>query len=206
MSPATDPATHIWWIVSRALGVVALVLVSASVALGLLLSARAVKSPGAPAWLKHLHEATALCGLAAIVSHGAILLGDSYLRPDVADLLLPFRLTTNTFWTGLGVVAGWLAAILGLSFYVRRWIGVAVWRWLHRWTLAVYLLAIAHTLGAGTDAGAPWMRLVLLASLAAPLYAAAYRFLPGKSKGTSSGGQGGGRRRVAKRRSGILST
>ena len=40
------------------------------------------------------------------------------------------------------------------SFYVRRWIGVKAWRWLHRWTLAVYVLGIAHALGAGTDARA----------------------------------------------------
>ena len=182
MTATPDPATHFFWIGSRALGVVALLLLSASVALGLLLSGRAVKRPGAPAWLKHLHEATALTALAAIVGHGAILLGDSYLRPDVADLVLPFRLATDPVWTGLGVIAGWLAAILGLSFYARRWIGVAAWRWLHRWTLAVYLLAIAHTLGAGTDAGSEWMRIVLAAAVAPPLYAAAYRFLPGRPR------------------------
>ena len=56
------------------------------------------------------------------------------------------------FWTGLGVIGAWLAAILGLSYYVRHWIGTSTWRKLHRWTLLAYLLALAHTIGSGTDA------------------------------------------------------
>ena len=58
-------------------------------------------------------------------------------------------------WTGIGIVGGWLAAILGLSFYARKWVGTKLWRRMHRWTLAVYVLAVAHTLGSGTDAAAP---------------------------------------------------
>jgi DMSO/TMAO reductase YedYZ heme-binding membrane subunit len=61
---------------------------------------------------------------------------------------------------------------------VRRWIGVKTWRWLHRWTLAVYALALVHVIGAGTDRRAPWM-LALLAVLVAPnVFALAYRMLP----------------------------
>ena len=50
---------------------------------------------------------------------------------------------------------------------MRRWIGVAVWRWLHRWTLAVYVLGIAHTLGSGTDARSAWLLGLLAADRAA---------------------------------------
>ena len=31
-------------------------------------------------------------------------------------------------WTGLGIVAGYLAAALGLSFYARKRIGTKRWR------------------------------------------------------------------------------
>ena len=50
---------------------------------------------------------------------------------------------------------------------MRRWIGTKTWRWLHRWTLAVYVLALAHVVGAGTDGRSPWM-LAMLAVLVAP--------------------------------------
>ena len=186
--------------------VVALALVTVSVVLGLLMAGKVMRKPGRARTMVAIHEQTALAGLIAIGVHGLTLLGDAFLHPGLTRIAIPGVMDYRPLWTGLGIGAGYLAAALGLSFYVRRWIGVAVWRWLHRWTLAVYVLAIGHTLGAGTDAGAPWMRVLLLAALAAPLYAAVYRFLPGGSRGTKSGGQGGKPRRVAKRRSGILST
>ena len=107
-----------------------------------------------------------------------MLLLDGYLRPSLAGVTLPFALGYRPFWTGLGVIGGWLALILAGSFYVRRWIGVKTWRWLHRWTLAVYILALAHVIGAGTDGRSTWM-LALLTMLVAPnVFALAYRMLP----------------------------
>jgi sulfoxide reductase heme-binding subunit YedZ len=61
-----------------------------------------------------------------------------------------------------------LAILFGLSFYVRRRIGVALWRRIHRWTILVFALGLAHTIGAGTDAQATWL-IVLLALAAAPV-------------------------------------
>jgi len=94
--------------------------------------------------LKRLHEASTLVKLGMIVTQGGMLLLDGYLRPGLAGVTLPFALGYRPLWTGLGVIAGWLAVILFGSFYVRRWIGVKTWRWLHRWTLAVYVLALVH--------------------------------------------------------------
>jgi sulfoxide reductase heme-binding subunit YedZ len=127
--------------------------------------------PGAKARLKHVHEVLSLSGLIAIAGHGLALLGDSYLRPGLAGIALPFAISVRPFWTGLGVLGGWLAAILGLSFYVRRYIGARLWRSLHRWTLAVYLLAVVHTLGSGTDARSTWLLVVLLVSAAPAVFA-----------------------------------
>jgi predicted ferric reductase len=95
-------------------------------------------------------------------------------------------------WTGLGVVGGWLAALLGLSFYVRRWIGPRLWRKMHRWTLAVYVLAVVHTLGAGTDARSFWLLVILIATIAPVGVMAAIRLLP-----TDEPARGRRRRRIA---------
>ena len=174
-----DPSEHVFWLASRAAGVVALLLVSLSVGLGLALSGRITVRPGARAALRDLHQAVALSSLGAIAAHGGLLLGDAYLRPGLAGVLLPFQMQSQPVWTGIGILAGWLAMIVGLSFYVRRWITVGVWRWLHRWTLAVYVMALAHAFGSGTDAGAPWL-LAIVALTALPIvFLATYRFLPG---------------------------
>jgi sulfoxide reductase heme-binding subunit YedZ len=175
---ATDPTTQVFWLASRALGIVAIVLLSLSVSLGLAMSGRLLRRPGLPAKLKRYHEASTLVTLGLIAAHGGVLLLDGYLRPSLAGITLPFALAYRPFWSGLGVIGGWLALVLAGSFYVRRWIGVKTWRWLHRWTLAVYVLALAHVIGAGTDGRSSWM-LALLTVLVAPnVFALAYRMLP----------------------------
>jgi sulfoxide reductase heme-binding subunit YedZ len=179
MSSYTDPSQHIFWIASRALGVVALILVAVSVGLGLVMATRLAKGPGVMSRLRQAHEATALVALLAIAGHGLALLGDSYLRPGLAGITIPFVMQHRPAWTGLGVIGGWLAAILGLSFYVRRWIGPRLWRRMHRWTLAVYGLAVIHTLGAGTDARSLWLIVIMIATLAPIAVMAAIRLLPG---------------------------
>ena len=178
MTAYTDPGQHLFWIASRALGVVALILVSVSVGLGLVIATRSAKGPGVLARVKQLHEATALVALLAIAGHGLALLGDSYLRPGLSGIAIPFLMPHRPVWTGLGIIAGWLAAILGLTFYVRRWIGPRLWRQLHRWTLAVYVLAVVHTLGAGTDAGSFWLLVLVIATVAPVAVLAAVRLLP----------------------------
>ena len=58
---------------------------------------------------------------------------------------------------------------------MRRWIGVRTWRRLHRWTLAVWVLGLGHTLGSGTDAGAGWLTAMLAISTLPVLVAGAHR-------------------------------
>jgi methionine sulfoxide reductase heme-binding subunit len=175
MTNSIDPGQHLWWLASRSMGVVAMVLVSLSVALGLAMSGRIVRGPGVAARLKTVHEALALSGLMAIVVHGLLLLPDPFLHPGLAGMTIPFALPARRAGVAAGVVAGWLAAIITLSFYVRSWIGTRAWRRLHRWTFAVYLLGLTHTIAAGTDAGAAWL-LALLTISALPVVAAgAYR-------------------------------
>ncbi len=163
-----DPSQHLFWLGSRSLGIVAMLLVSVSVGFGLALSTRVGTRPGSAARFKTLHEAVALISLIAIVGHGVLLLGDSYLHPTIAQISVPFLLPDDPFWTGLGIVAGWLAILFGLSFYIRKQIGVALWRKIHRWTILVFALGIIHTIGSGTDAQAAWL-IALLALAAAPV-------------------------------------
>jgi sulfoxide reductase heme-binding subunit YedZ len=180
----TDPGQHLFWLASRAAGVVALILVALSVMLGLAMAGRISRRPGGPARLKVYHEALALSGLIAIAAHGLLLLGDSYLRPGLTGIAIPFVIAAKPLWTGLGIIGGWLAAILGLSFYARRWIGTRTWRWMHRWTLLVYALAVAHTLGSGTDARSPWLAGIVAATAVPIVFLATYRFLPGVRRPT----------------------
>jgi sulfoxide reductase heme-binding subunit YedZ len=163
-----DPTRYIWWLLSRSAGIVALVLISVSVLLGLTMATKILSRPGLTRKLVRLHEHVALVALAAIVVHGATLLGDHWLKAGVRGLIVPFRMGYRPLYTGLGMIGGYLAALLGLSFYLRRRIGTKLWRKLHRATVVVWALGIAHTIGAGSDAQTAWLRLIMLA-LGAPI-------------------------------------
>lgn len=181
MSAAKDPTVYLWWLVSRASGIVALGLVSATVMLGLTMSAKLLRRPGLGKTLVSLHEHLALVGLGAIAVHGLALLGDPWLHPGLGGLTVPFTLAYKPLATGLGVIGGYLAALLGLSFYARRRIGVRLWRRLHRATILVWVLGAVHTLGAGSDAGTPWLRALVLAPAVPIVYLFVLRVLGGRA-------------------------
>jgi sulfoxide reductase heme-binding subunit YedZ len=167
-SMTIDPAPHLFWITSRAAGFAALILASLAVSLGLLMSTKLLRRRGPD--LIALHEALALSTIVAIVVHGAALLGDAYLHPSVADIAVPFLSGYKTFWTSLGIVAGWALVLLGVSYYARSRIGAARWRKLHRFTALAWLAGLVHALGEGTDAGQVWF-LAMVALVAVPAIA-----------------------------------
>jgi sulfoxide reductase heme-binding subunit YedZ len=162
IAAARDPTPYLWWLAGRASGIVALALVTVAVILGLTMSSKLLRRPGIGRTLLRLHEHVAIVGLGAIAVHGLTLLGDPWLRPGLEGLTVPFAMSYRPLYTGLGILSGYLAALLGLSFYARRRIGARLWRKLHRATVFVWLLGVVHTLGAGSDATTPWLRAFVL--------------------------------------------
>ena len=175
MTGATSISQHAWWLAGRASGVVALALVTLSVGIGLTMSARLMRRPGLARRLTAVHEQAALTGLVAIAVHGLTLLGDPWLHPGLSGITVPFVSAYRPFWTGLGIVGGWLAAVLGLTFYARRWIGPRRWRRAHRPTVAVYALRCPHDRRGNRRrlAMARWAMVISAVPIALPLPRAA---------------------------------
>jgi sulfoxide reductase heme-binding subunit YedZ len=179
-----------WWLASRASGIVALILIAVSVAIGLAMAAKAFRKPGLPRILLAIHEHAALAALVAIAVHGVTLLGDGFLHPGIAGIAVPFVIDHEPVFTGLGIIGGYLAAIAGLTFYIRRRIGTRRWRNLHRITPLVYVLGVIHTLGSGSDAGTAWMTALLIATGTPFLYLGILRALPAPNLGAARAGSG----------------
>jgi sulfoxide reductase heme-binding subunit YedZ len=171
MSITTSATPHLFWITSRAAGIVALVLASLGVSLGLLMALKLFKRRGPD--LLALHEILSLATIVAIVVHGLSLLGDQYFHPSLADIAIPFVSGYKTLWTSLGIIGGWALVLLGLSYYVRRYIGAARWRSLHRLTVLAWLAGLVHALGEGTDAGQLWF-LAMIGLVVVPAAALAF--------------------------------
>jgi sulfoxide reductase heme-binding subunit YedZ len=112
-----------------------------------------------------IHEHLSLITLVGIGVHGAALLGDGYLHPSVGDVLVPGLIDYRPAAVATGIVAGYLAALIGVTFYLRERIKGHRWRALHRFSAVAYGLSVVHTLAAGTDAGASWLRYPLSGSI-----------------------------------------
>ena len=176
----SDPSLYVYWLASRSAGIVAFVLVAASVLLGLYLAANVGRRRVPKRMLVKVHEQIALAALVAIAAHGLLLLGDKWLSPGIGGLVVPFTMSYRPVFTGIGQVAGALAFVLGLSFYARRRIGPKRWRNAHRLMPVVYVLGAVHALGAGSDGSGPWLQgvVVVTALPMAGLLVARYRPRP----------------------------
>jgi methionine sulfoxide reductase heme-binding subunit len=173
----SQPLDYVWWLVSDASGIVALLLISLSVVVGLAMAARILTRPNVRRASARLHEHVALAALAAIAAHGVALLGDHWLRPGWRGITIPFALAYRPAFTGIGIIAGYIAVLLGPSFYLRRRVGARRWRRLHRGIVVVWLLSAVHALGAGSDASKLWVRVVVLFPVAPIVYLLVVRTL-----------------------------
>jgi sulfoxide reductase heme-binding subunit YedZ len=156
VSSSRDPLDHAFWLASRSAGMVAFLLLTAAVAAGLVMALRLAPVP-ARAMLREGHERLALLGLGAVAAHMLFLLGDSYLNVGLVGVLVPFATPYRPLWTGLGILAAYLAAGLSLTYYARARLGTRRWRTAHRFVPIAWGIAAIHILGAGTDARSMWL-------------------------------------------------
>jgi methionine sulfoxide reductase heme-binding subunit len=171
-----DPLGYGWWLSARAAGIVAYLALSAAVVLGLAMALRVAPVSARPA-LRAAHERIAVVSLVALAAHALFLLADPWLKAGLAGIVVPFANPYRPFWTGLGVLAAYLATALSLSYYARRRIGSRRWRSAHRLIPVAWALAAVHVIGAGTDAGSLWMQAPLALTVSLCLIMLGYRWL-----------------------------
>jgi sulfoxide reductase heme-binding subunit YedZ len=150
------------WYAARAAGLVAYLLLSSSVALGLLLAGKERLDRWPRFALEDVHRFAGVLAGTFIAIHLLLLGIDSQAHLGLGELIVPFASHYRPFWTGLGIVAAELLVALAFTNHYRKRLPHLVWRRLHYLNLAVWVAATGHGLGAGTDSGSGWF-LVLYA-------------------------------------------
>jgi len=143
------------WYAARSAGIVAYLLLSSSVVLGLSMSARA-SFPWPRFAVEEAHRFLTIVTAVFITVHGASLLLDKVSPISLGQELVPFASSYRPFAVGLGIVAAELMAAIGVTNALRKKIPHRFWRRAHYLTIAVWLSATAHGLLAGTDRADPW--------------------------------------------------
>lgn len=164
---AAAGASKTLWYLTRGTGVVALVLLTAGVVLGVMGSTR-WRAPRFPRFLVFgLHRNVTLLALAFVVVHVVTTVVDAFAPIGYKDAVLPFLSPYRPIWLGLGAVAFDLLLALIVTSLVRARIGVRSWRAVHWLAYASWPVALVHALGTGSDARAGWFALFALACAAA---------------------------------------
>ncbi|MEP6976433.1 MAG: iron reductase [Thermoleophilia bacterium] len=157
--------SHLVWYTARAAGFTTFLLLTLSVALGLVLSAR-WKGRGWPRFVTNeLHRFATLLALVFLGIHIAAVWVDPFTRFSAAGVFVPLAGSYRPLWTALGIVGFYLVLAIWVSTLLRRVIGYAWWRRLHGLAFVLYGFAFLHGIGAGSDSGTGWGAAIYFGSL-----------------------------------------
>ena len=171
-----------FWYLTRASGVVALLLLTSTMLLGVL-SASLWRSERWPRFaVAHLHRNLTLVALGFVATHVVTTVADSFAPIGIKDAFIPFVSSYRPLWLGFGALAVDLLLVLAVSSLLRKRIRYRTWRLLHWAAYAVWPLALVHGLGAGSDARFGWMALLTYGCLSVVLGAAAFRLLQARPR------------------------
>lgn len=167
------------WYATRGAGVVSLVLLTASVVLGIITSLR-WKGEDWPRFLvAALHRNLSLMLVIFGVLHAVTAIIDPVAGLSLKDAIVPFGSAYRPLWLGLGVVSAELLLAIALTSLLRQRLGYVAWRVMHWLTYATWPLAMLHSLGTGTDPHQGWFVLLAAGCTLAVLVAAFWRINAG---------------------------
>lgn len=179
-------STQVWWYTARSSGVVAWLMLTASMLFGLALSTRAFGARPRPNWLLDLHR---FLGGAAVVFTGTHLLSlvlDSYVSFGPTELFVPFASTYRPTAVAWGIVGFYLLAAIEVTSLLRRHLSVRAWRTTHYLSFPLFVVASVHAVTAGTDGGTTWLRATVLAAAATVAGLAAVRAAQAEAQSATS--------------------
>ena len=166
---------HVWWYVTRASGIVAWLLLTASVIWGVVLSTKAFPRHRRSAWLLDLHRWLGGLTVSFVVIHVAALVADSYTHFDVADIAVPLASDWKPVAVAWGVVAAWLLVAVEVTSLAMRHLPRRAWRGVHLTSYAVFWLTSIHAALAGSDRAELLYQVTALSSVIAVAWATLYR-------------------------------
>ncbi len=170
-APLLSESTY--WYLSRASGFVSLILFTASVALGLLTAGRVVSTSWPRFVTEGLHRNVSLATVAFVLVHALTITLDEYVGIGILAAVVPFVSGYLPLWVGLGAIAFDVLLTLIVTSLLRVRMSHRSWRWVHWLAYVGWPLALAHTIGIGTDR--LWVVVVVTLCLLAVLGAGAAR-------------------------------
>ena len=174
---AASPSAY--WFITRGTGAVSLVLLTISVALGVV-TVRRDRPAQLPRFVfEAVHRTASLLAVAFLIAHIATTLLDGFAPISLLDTVIPFHSAYRPIWLGLGAVGFDLLLAVTITSLVRARLGYRAWRLTHWLAYASWPVALVHGYGTGTDARTHWMLVLTGACVLVMLAAVAGRVSSG---------------------------
>ncbi|HLM84596.1 MAG TPA: ferric reductase-like transmembrane domain-containing protein [Solirubrobacteraceae bacterium] len=169
----------VYWYLTRSTGVVALLLLTAAVVLGVI----DVGRWSTPRWprfvVDSLHRSVSMLVLVFLGLHIITAALDSFAPISPVDAIIPFIGSYRPFWLGLGAVAFDLLLAIAITSVLRQRLGHRAWRITHWLAYACWPIALLHGLGTGSDVKSAWSLALTAMCVLAVVIAVCVRTLPG---------------------------
>jgi methionine sulfoxide reductase heme-binding subunit len=178
---AVGPSAY--WYLTRATGAVALILLTLSLALGVIDVGR-YTTPRAPRFLVDgLHRTASLLAVVFLIGHILTAALDSFASIPLIDAVVPFAGSYRPLWLGLGAVSFDLLLAIVVTSLLRRRLGYRAWRLTHWLAYGSWPIALLHGLGTGSDVTTSWMLAISGGCLAVVLISICARVAGGEAGG-----------------------
>jgi hypothetical protein len=168
-----------YWYLARSTGWVSLLLLTATVVLGVI-EVNRWSTPGWPRFVVHgLHRYVSLLVLVFLALHILTAVLDSFATIGLLEAVVPFIGSYRPVWLGLGALAFDLLLAVAITSLIRQRVGYRAWRAVHWLAYACWPIALMHSLGTGSDVKSVWSLMLTALCVLAVIAAVAVRALRG---------------------------
>jgi predicted ferric reductase len=168
-------ASTAFWYASRATGIVALLLLTAVLVLGILVN-RQGRLPGLPRFaVTSLHRNLSLLSVAFIAVHVLTAVLDTYVSIPATAGVVPFVSGYERFWLGLGAISFDLMLAMIMTSLLRGRLNRVLWRAIHLLAYLSWPVAFAHSIGSSSDLQHGWLLYLAVGCALLVVTAAAWR-------------------------------
>ena len=174
------------WYAGRAGGTLSLILLTATVVLGIASAGRAAPRRIGRFEIALMHRNLSLLTLVFLVVHVVTVVLDPFVHLSWAASVVPFGASYRPLWLGLGTAAFDLLLAVLVTSALRLRLGVRRWKAVHWLAYAAWPLALFHGAGSGTDTRLPlqlWIYAACLVSVPAAVWWRLAKAGPGRVAG-----------------------
>ena len=163
------------WYLTRATGIIAILLLALVVILGMVTATKAAPKGFAKFLVPDLHRRLSISAAVFLGIHIVTALLDSFVHIGLAASIIPFVSSYRPIWVGFGAISFDLLLVVIATSVARHRFSQGPWKKIHYASWLVVTFAIFHAMGTGSDARVGLVEGIYMALVGVVALAAIFR-------------------------------